>query len=340
MERQVDHMVHLIDDLLDVSRISRGKIELQKEDIELATVISTAVETAQPLIDAAGHQLALSLPAEPMILNADPVRLAQIIGNLLSNAAKYTKPGGQIWLSAHSAKNEAVISVRDTGMGIPAEMLPLVFDMFAQVDRTLTRAQGGLGIGLTLAKTLVEMHGGRIDAHSDGIDQGSEFVVFLPMARSQSQRRSPPPLPVPSSSVATRRRILIVDDTESAGYVLGKLLEALGQEVSVETDAVSALESVRREPPDLVISDIGMPNIDGYELARRLRKLPGLESLTLVALTGFGQDRDKGLSQQAGFNYHLVKPISLESLENLLASLPASREVVSWEHDQQRPAPR
>ena len=183
MERQVDQMVRLIDDLLDVSRISSGKIKLQKETIELATIVSTAVETAQPLIHAAGHQLALSLPAEPMILDADPVRLTQIIGNLLNNAAKYTKPGGQIWLTAHHQGNEAVISVRDTGLGIPADKLPLVFDMFAQVDRTLTSAQGGLGIGLTLAKTFVEMHGGRIEAHSDGPDQGSEFLVYLPMKR-------------------------------------------------------------------------------------------------------------------------------------------------------------
>ncbi len=276
-----------------------------------------------------------------MILDADPVRLAQIIGNLLSNAAKYTKPSGQIWLTARSEKNEAVISVRDTGVGIPAEMLPLVFDMFAQVDRTLTRRQGGLGIGLTLAKTLVEMHGGRIEAHSEGIDKGSEFIVFLPMTRNKSLLTSAPPLPVPSRQAAIqRRRILIVDDTEAAGYILGKLLETMGQEVSVETDAIAALESVKREPPDLVISDIGMPNVDGYELARRLRKLPRLESLPLVALTGFGQDCDRELSQQAGFNYHLVKPISLESLEALLASLPASPGVVIPEHDQQCPTPR
>ena len=191
LERQVDQMVRLIDDLLDVSRISRGKIELQKETIELATVVSTAVETARPLIDAAGHQLALSLPAEPMFLEADPVRLAQIIGNLLNNAAKYTLPGGQIWLNARREGNEAVISIRDNGVGIPADMLPIVFNMFAQVDRSLSRAQGGLGIGLTLAKTLVELHGGRIQASSNGPDKGSEFLVCLPMLR-ESRRISIP----------------------------------------------------------------------------------------------------------------------------------------------------
>jgi PAS domain S-box-containing protein len=340
MERQVEQMVRLIDDLLDVSRISRGKIELQKEAVELVTIVSTAVETAQPLIDAAGHQLALSLPAEPMILDADPVRLAQIIGNLLNNAAKYTNPGGQIWLTAHNEGNEAVISVRDTGLGIPADMLPLVFEMFAQVDRTLTRAQGGLGIGLTLAKTLVEMHGGRIVAHSDGPDQGSEFLVYLPMLRD-SQRRPAQTSPKQSSRTSVlRRRILVVDDTRAAGYVLGKLLETMGQQIFTATDAAAALESARRERPDLVISDIGMPNMDGYELARRLRKEPGLEGLLLVALTGYGQESDKQRAKEAGFDYHLVKPVSLEALQDLLQSLPASPGMASQVQNQQRRAPR
>jgi PAS domain S-box-containing protein len=339
MERQVDQMVRLIDDLLDVSRISSGKIKLQKETIELATVISTAVETAQPLINAAGHQLALSLPAEPIILNADPVRLTQIIGNLLNNAAKYTKPGGQIWLVAHGQGNEVVISVRDTGMGIPSDKLPLVFDMFAQVDRTLASAQGGLGIGLTLAKTFVEMHGGRIEARSDGPDRGSEFLVYLPMM-GDSQRRSALTSPIRGSRTpVTRRRILIVDDARAAGYVLGKLLERMGQEVRTATDAAAALESVRAERPDLVISDIAMPKIDGYELAQRLRNEPDLEGLLLVALTGYGQDSDKQRAKEAGFDYHLVKPVSLEALEDLLASLPARPVAVSREQNRDRDDP-
>ena len=339
MERQVDQMVRLIDDLLDVSRISSGKIELQKEAIELATVVSLAVPTAQPAIDAAGHQLALSLPAEPIILDADPVRLAQIIGNLLNNAAKYTKPGGQIWLTAHIDREEAVISIRDTGLGIPADMLPLVFNMFAQVDRTITRAQGGLGIGLTLAKTFVEMHGGRIEAHSDGPDQGSEFIVYLPMMRD-SHLRSAVTSPLRGSPPSfSRHRILVVDDTRAAGYVLGKLLETMGQQMHTVTDAAAALDRVRRERPDLVISDIGMPNMDGYELARRLRNEPGMEGVLLVALTGYGQDSDKQRAKEAGFDYHLVKPVSLEALQDLLASLPASPEEVSWEQNQQRHAP-
>ena len=340
MERQVEQMVRLVDDLLDVSRISRGKIELHKGAVELATIVSTAVETAQPLIDAAGHQLALSLPAEPLILDADPVRIAQVIGNLLNNAAKYTKPGGQIWLTAHNEGNEAVISVRDTGLGIPADMLRLVFEMFSQVNSTLTRAQGGLGIGLTLAKTLVEMHGGRIVARSNGPDQGSEFVVYLPMLRD-SQRRPALTSPKQSSRRSVPcRRILVVDDMLAAGYVLGKLLETMGQQILTATNAAEALESARRERPDLVISDIGMPNMDGYELARRLRKEPGLEGLLLVALTGYGQDSDKQRAKEAGFDYHLVKPVSLEALQDLLQSLPASLGMANQVQNQQRRAPR
>lgn len=326
MERQVDHMVRLIDDLLDVSRISRGKIELRKETVELTTIVSTAVETIQPLLEAAGHQLAISLPAAPMMLEGDPVRLAQIIGNLLNNAVKYTNPGGQIWLTARTKGDEAVISIRDTGLGIPAAMLVRVFDMFAQVDETLTHAQGGLGIGLTLTKSLVEMHGGRIEAHSDGPNQGSEFIVHLPMTSHEHAR---PAAAMPSrggSSTYERRRILIVDDARAAGYVLGKLLEAMGQQVRVANDAVSALESVRSERPEVVISDIGMPSMDGYELARRLRREPGLERLPLVALTGYGQENDKRRAKEAGFDYHLVKPVSLDALQNLLASLPASSD--------------
>jgi PAS domain S-box-containing protein len=340
MERQVDQMVRLIDDLLDVSRISHGKIELQRETIELATIISTAVETARPLIDAAGHQFALSLPAEPVLLDADPVRIAQTIGNLLNNAAKYTKPGGQIWLSVRKDGNEAAISIRDTGLGIPADMLPLVFDMFAQVDRTLTRAQGGLGIGLTLAKIFIEMHGGRIEAHSDGPDKGSEFVVHLPMLHGLERRPAFKSSMPDSQRSATRRRILIVDDTRAAGYVLGKLLETMGQQVCTAHNAATALESARRERPDLVISDIGMPGMDGYELARRLRREPGLEGLILVALTGYGQDRDKQRAKASGFDYHLVKPVGLKALQDLLASLPTSADAVSREQIQQRRAPR
>jgi PAS domain S-box-containing protein len=326
MERQVDHMVRLIDDLLDVSRISRGKFELQKQTIALATIVSTAVETAQPMIDAGGHQLAISMPAEPMMLEADPIRLAQIVGNLLNNAAKYTRPRGQIWISARNEGDEAVISVRDTGLGIPENMLPRVFEMFAQVDRTITRSQGGLGVGLTLAKTFVELHGGRIVAHSDGPDQGSEFTIFLPMLRDCQVPLAQKLAPRNNETSLPRKRILIVDDTRAASFILGKLLETMGQQVFTATDAIEALACARRKRPNLVISDIGMPHIDGYELARRLRNEPGFKDIILVALTGYGQTSDKQQAQEAGFDYHLVKPVSLEALLDLLGSLPAGVE--------------
>jgi CheY-like chemotaxis protein len=244
-----------------------------------------------------------------------------VIGNLLNNAAKYTKEGGQIWLTAREEGEVAVLSVRDTGLGIPAEMLPHVFDMFAQVDRTLNRSQGGLGIGLTLAKSLIEMHGGSIEAHSDGAGKGSEFMVRLPIARGKE-------LTCPASSVSScgsrlpapaGHRILVLDDTPSAAYILGKLLEKLGHQVRTVHDAASALDYARVARPDVIISDIGMPNIDGYEFARRIRQEPGLEQVMLVALTGYGQRDHREQAIESGFDFHLVKPVSLEALQETLA---------------------
>jgi CheY-like chemotaxis protein len=321
MERQVEHMVRLVDDLLEVSRITRGKIELRKEPVELAAVVRAALETSRPMIEAARHQLAISIHPEPMTLLADAVRLSQVVANLLNNAAKYTEPGGQIWLTARREAGEAVLSVRDTGLGISADMMPKVFDMFAQVDRTLNRSQGGLGIGLTLAKNLVQMHGGRIDVRSEGPGKGSEFIVRLPLAREAAcptPAGNPPPeaaydLPV--------RRILVVDDTPAAVYTLGKLLQKMGQVVRTADSGATALADVHVVRPDVVISDIGMPNMNGYELASRLRQEPGVKGVTLVALTGYGQESDRQQALDAGFDFHLVKPVSLAALRELLASL-------------------
>ncbi len=320
MEQQCNHLVRLVEDLLEVSRFTRGKIDLRKEPVELARVIQSAVDTSRPLIEAAGHQLAISISPEVITLEADPVRLAQIISNLLNNSAKYTEPGGQIWLSAQREGTEVTISVRDTGMGIPAEMLPRVFDMFAQVDPTLKRSQGGLGIGLTLAKNLVQMHGGQIEARSDGLGKGSEFVIRLPVLSAMltavaapSPPRTTGPLPV--------RRILVVDDTRAAVYILGRLLEALGQEVRTAGSAAAALNMIQQERPDVIISDIAMPKMDGYELAHHLRQMPGMEGVVLVALTGYGQDSDRKHARDSGFDYHLVKPVSLNALQELLATL-------------------
>jgi PAS domain S-box-containing protein len=341
MERQVNHMVRLVDDLMEVSRITRGKVELRKERVELAAIVRGAVETSRPLIESAGHQLAISVSPEPMTLEADQVRLAQVIANLLNNAAKYTDRGGQIWLTAKREGGQAIVSVRDTGLGIPAEMLPRVFDMFAQVDRTLKRSQGGLGIGLTLAKRLVQMHGGQIDVFSEGPGKGSEFVVRLPLVADigivTTSIPTLPSRPINLGQLATRR-ILVIDDARDSVYVLSKLLTRMGQDVQVTQDAEEGLEMARKQPPDVIISDIGMPKMDGYELARRLRQEPAVEKVVLVALTGYGQETDKQKAKDAGFDYHLTKPVGLEALEELLSSLPFAAESKEKESDSQLPA--
>jgi CheY-like chemotaxis protein/two-component sensor histidine kinase len=324
MERQVGHLVRLVDDLLDASRITHGKIELQKRMAELAVIVESAVEASRPFIDAARHQLAISLPQDPVSLEADPVRLSQVITNLLTNAAKYMDNGGQIWLTVRREGCEAVVSVRDTGIGIPPDMLPRVFDMFAQVDKTSGRAQGGLGIGLSLARRLVEMHGGRIEAFSEGPGQGSEFIVRLPVRplAAHSVAAQWGATPTDRTSLPARR-ILVVDDTRAAVYTLGKLLEKMGQHVRAVESAEAALEAARQERPDVVISDIAMPNMSGYELARRIREEPELEDVILIALTGFGQESDRQQAKEAGFDFHLIKPVGIEALRDLLASLPA-----------------
>lgn len=330
MERQVNLMVRLVDDLLEVSRITRGKVELRKERVDLVAVVGNAVETSRPAIDAAGHQLAISMPAEELPLDADPVRLAQVIANLLNNAAKYTPHGGQIWLTGRREGSDAVVSVRDTGVGIPPHMVPRVFEMFTQMDTTLDRAQGGLGIGLTLAKSLVQLHGGRIEAHSEGVGQGSEFTVRLPLAEVVPPRTAN----VAGAPAKTRghtqlppRKILLVDDSPAAAYTMGKLLERMGQHVFVATDPTQALATARAHRPAVIISDIGMPDMNGYELARQIRQEPELERVCLVALTGYGQDSDREQAQQAGFDHHLVKPVGLKALEELLRSLPEEKGV-------------
>jgi len=337
MERQVNHMVRLIDDLLEVSRITRGKTELRKEMVNLTSVIGNAVETSRPLIEAAGHQLAITISPGPMTLEGDAVRLAQVVANLLNNAAKYTDPGGQIWLTARREEGNAVVSVRDTGVGIPAEMLPRIFDMFTQVDRTRTRAQGGLGIGLTLAKSLVELHDGCIEAHSDGFGRGSEFIVRLPLVANHQLSTVMPSATDRQSFTA--RRILVVDDSTASTHTLARLLEKLGQNVQTVHDAASALQQARIEPPDVVISDIGMPRMDGYELARRLREDMGLK-VVLVALTGYGRETDKRQSFEAGFDFHLVKPVSFDALQDLLMSLPVPPGSVSFNDFASEPARR
>ena len=320
MERQVNHMVRLVDDLLEVSRITRGKIELRRERVELAAVVRAAVETSTPLIDAGRHELEVELPEQALALEADPVRLAQVLGNLLNNAAKYTRRGGQIRLTARRRGGEVEISVRDNGVGIPDEMLPKVFDLFTQVDRTLSSAQGGLGIGLTLVRRIVELHGGRVEARSGGANAGSEFVVVLPLAGDpqSSEEANGDDAGVPGELAA--RRVLVVDDNRDAAESLGILLRFLGAEVQVANDGLSALAQLREFRPSAVLLDIGMPGMDGYEVAARIRALPDFRGVLLIALTGWGQADDRQRSRDAGFDHHLVKPVDVPVLQGLLQS--------------------
>jgi PAS domain S-box-containing protein len=320
MERQLQQMVRLVDDLLDVSRITRGKVELRRQRAELAAVIQTAVETSRPLIAASRHDLTLSLPAEPLVVDCDVTRLAQVFSNLFNNAAKYTEPGGHISLTAERRENEAVVTVRDTGVGIPGEMLKRVFDLFTQVDRSRERAQGGLGIGLTLVQRLVELHGGSVEAQSEGPGRGSAFVVRLPLAPSKDAVDAvPAPPPPPRAGPSPPRRILVVDDNVDAAQSLATLLRLGGHEVRVTHDGPAALSEARAFVPEVVLLDIGMPGMDGYEVARRLRRAPETNGALLVAQTGWGQDEDHRRSREAGFAAHLVKPLDPDALEQLLA---------------------
>jgi signal transduction histidine kinase/ActR/RegA family two-component response regulator len=320
LERQVNHMVRLVDDLLEVSRIQCGRIELRLEQVELAAIVRTAVETSKPLIEAAHHQLAISLPSEPVMLNVDPVRLAQVFANLLNNAAKYTKDGGQIWITARKDGSHVLVSVRDTGEGIPTHELPHVFELFTQIDRTLGRSQGGLGIGLSLVRTLVESHGGTVEVKSEGAGRGTEFLVRLPLAADQlfsrSHRREDKPRAV------AYHRILVVDDNQDSADSLAALLKYLGADVETANEGETGLKLFASFRPTIALLDIGMPGMDGFELARRARQMPAARDTVLIALTGWGQDEDRRRSKEAGFDHHFVKPIEFSALQELLATLP------------------
>lgn len=318
MERQVNHMVRLVDDLMELSRITRGLIELRKEHTDLASIIRMAVETSKPLITSAEHELTISLPEDPIPLLVDGVRLAQVFANLLNNAAKYTEPNGRIWLSGRLENSEVVVSVRDNGIGISPKQLPVVFEMFMQADRTNTRTQGGLGIGLTLVRKLVEMHGGTVTAQSEGEGAGSEFVVRLPVAVANPQD-VPRQAPVERGATPTRR-VLVVDDNEDAASSLAMLLKLLGIEVRIANDGLTALALVEKHHPDVVLLDIGMPEMDGMEVARRIRQRPEFDDILLVALTGWGQEDDRRQTKNAGFDNHLVKPADIATLQSLLMS--------------------
>lgn len=319
IERQVNHMVRLVDDLLDVSRVTRNKIELKKEPLDVAAFVRSAVEASRPLIDAAKHQFAISLPVEPLTIDGDFVRLTQVVANLLNNAAKYTPSGGQIWLTVRPEQGEVVISIRDSGAGISAEHLPHVFELFMQVDHHAGRTQGGLGIGLTLVKSLVELHGGRIRAASDGPQRGSEFEIRLPL----SEKASPKPEEGdarPRALLATKR-ILVVDDNKDAAKSMGLLLKLLGATVTVVNSGPDALDAIAANRPSVVLLDIGMPGMDGFEVARRVRQQDPEREITLIALTGWGQESDRQRTLEAGFDHHLIKPAEINALQTLLLSV-------------------
>lgn len=324
VERQLAQLVRLVDDLLDVSRISRSKIELRRERIELQTVVRQALETSAALVDHYGHRLDVAMPATPVFVDADPARLAQVFSNLLNNAAKYTPPGGRIRVSVVSEGTEATIAVRDNGIGLPPDMLAGVFEMFTQLDTGLDRSRGGLGVGLAIVKRLVEMHGGRVVARSDGPDTGSEFSVCLPLAPAEGVARAAPSEELPAlrrAAAGSARRILVVDDNVDLATSLALMLTMLGHEVGVVHDGPAAIAAVEAELPDLVFLDIGMPRMSGYETCRRLRALPGGAEPVIVALSGWGQEHDKRRSQEAGMDLHLVKPFDPAKLEAMLAAL-------------------
>ena len=318
MDRQLAHLVRLIDDLLDVSRVRHGKIELRKERIEAAAVVRNAVEATRPLIDSSGHSLKIDLPSEPVWIEADLTRLSQVVANLLNNAAKYTPPNGQMRLSVYVDGSELVVDVTDSGVGIPLEMQSKVFELFTQIGNTsFDRSQGGLGIGLALVKQLVELHDGTVSAKSAGAEKGSKFSVRIPRAlnaKFEVATSEPTSLPDQKNSL----KVLVVDDNIDVSTVVGYMLEEIGHEYEVVHDGPSALDAARYYKPDVVLLDIGLPGMNGYEVCRALRGDPQFKHLPIIAQTGWGHDQDKESARDAGFNSHLTKPVSLEDLEKAL----------------------
>jgi signal transduction histidine kinase/CheY-like chemotaxis protein len=315
IDRQVQHLSRLVDDLLDVSRITRGKIELRLEPVDLAEVLGRGIETARPLIESKHHRLNVSHQGGAMRVMADPTRLTQVFGNLLNNAAKYTDPGGEISVSLRGEGPSALVEVRDSGVGMAPRMLPRVFELFTQADATLDRAQGGLGIGLTLVKTLVEMHGGRVGALSEGIGKGSTFRVHLPLSHEDQTANQPAGS---AGSPGRRFRILVVDDNADSAESLAMVLSLAGHETRTAHSGVAGLKVAREFRPEVILLDIGLPSMDGYEVAREIRASYGAQPVTVIAMTGYGSEEDRRKSREAGFDIHLVKPLDLDSLRRTL----------------------
>jgi signal transduction histidine kinase/ActR/RegA family two-component response regulator len=327
VDHQVRQLSQLVDDLLEISRVTSGKVRLHKEPVDVATIVAFAVETSRPVLDAQHHRLSIALPPQPVMVAADSTRMAQVLSNLLNNASKYTNPGGQIRLAAAREGSEVAFRVRDNGIGIPPEMLSTIFDLFTQVDHSLDHSQGGLGLGLTLVRSVVEMHGGTVRAESDGLSRGSEFIVKLPVLREAGANIEPPravSAQAPAKpSVHAARRVLVVDDNVTSAQSLAKVLKLEGHDVQMAHDGAVVIEAVRNFRPEVVLMDIGLPSIDGYELARRLRRDAELSTgiALVVAVTGYAGDEARRRSREAGFDHHLVKPVDPDGVLALLASL-------------------
>jgi PAS domain S-box-containing protein len=323
MSRQLSHLHRLVDDLLDLSRITHNRLELRPRSVELATVLQHALEASRPLAEASRHEVVVELPDTPIHLFGDPIRLAQVFGNLLNNAFKYTEPGGRIELGVERLAGEVAVSVRDNGIGIDPGRMPHIFEMFARADRDPERAQGGLGIGLTLVKQLVEMHGGRIEVESAGHGSGSVFRVRLPILEEAAEERTSEPAALPP---APPRRILVVDDNKDAAESLAMLLGLEGNDIQLAFDGIQAVEAVEQHEPDIVLLDIGLPRLNGFEACRRMRQRSAGQRCLIVALTGWGHDEDRRATREAGFDGHLVKPVDYEALMRLLATLEHERQ--------------
>jgi PAS domain S-box-containing protein len=325
IDRQVTHLTRLVDDLLDVSRITRGMIDLVLEPVELAVIIAQAVETSRSLFEARNQQFTVVMPPLGLRVRADATRLAQVVSNLLNNAAKYTDDGGLIVLETEREGAEFLIRVRDNGIGIPAELLPCIFDLFIQGNRALARSEGGLGIGLTLVRRLVEMHEGTVEAHSHGLGTGSQFVVRLPSLEASAESPAEPATQRIGQSGTNACRILVVDDNKDNANSLAKLLQFSGHEVQVSYDGLQGLEMARSHRPQIVLLDIGLPGMSGYEIAGHIRATSGLEKTLLIAMTGYAQEEDKARSLRAGFDRHLCKPVAWRELDEILKSFTSAR---------------
>ncbi len=328
MERQVEHMVRLVDDLLDLSRVMRGKITLHRKRVSLDSIIERALELVQPLIESRQHELVVNLPPAKVSLDVDEARITQILANLLTNSAKYTDPGGHIWLQCDVENDELAMRVRDDGIGIDLKMLPHVFGLFQQVESSLDRSHGGLGIGLTLVRTLTEMHDGTVSAHSDGLGRGSEFMVRLPIAEVTQQSKSGRTGETQSGQKNTGLRIFVVDDNVDAADMLSALLQLDGHQVATANDGRVALQTAGDFGPDVIVLDIGMPGMNGYEVAQEFRRRGQFRQTLIIAVTGFGQDMDRQRALDAGFDHHLVKPVAPHEIREVLA-----------EHGENKPTP-